>query len=212
MPTPTAAARLAAPWTEARTLADLGRLTADWLEGNLEGEHPNGYDRPDDETLPMVPALAAACRAGFVTVNSQPGNTHIVDGEQWDQHAEVTGLISDHQLLHRLAEQAWSFGIQIFIHRPWTGPEGWLIPITFCDGEPITFSGHRMPHDEAEVQWEGCHEHAVTAALMARQVTLIDPEVGRPALLDWVLTNAIDETAPARHDCVPPSLHPHPQT
>lgn len=60
-------------WEQATTLHDLARLTADWLEGS-PGEHPNGYDRPDDETESLIPTLARVNRAGFLTVNSQPGH------------------------------------------------------------------------------------------------------------------------------------------
>src|SRR6185312_9521071 len=65
-------------WQFARTLADLGNLTADWLEGvnsYLPAYFPDddGRIRPAGETLPLIPHLARANRNGYVTRGSQPG-------------------------------------------------------------------------------------------------------------------------------------------
>jgi hypothetical protein len=179
---------LAPPWAEARTLADLGRLTADWLEGRLEGEHPNGYDRPDDETTSLIPSLAAANRAGFVTLNSQPGSVKIVDGEVWTQWAEVTGLIADAGLLDRLVAQAWRRGIQVFVYPDWVNGGGWETPVTTRDDEPVTFSGHDMGIDEVRLHWEGCPRQAVRAAVGSARVTLVDPRSGRTDPMCQLLT------------------------
>jgi hypothetical protein len=61
-------------WAEARTLTDIGQLTAQWLEGTIT--HNPGYGGPggpDDETLALAPGLAIINRAGLVTDFSQPG-------------------------------------------------------------------------------------------------------------------------------------------
>ncbi len=64
--------QLLAAWGGARTLSDLGELTAQWLEGELSGGP--WQDGPfDNETHPLVPVLARLNRAGLVTTNSQPG-------------------------------------------------------------------------------------------------------------------------------------------
>jgi hypothetical protein len=78
-------------WAAARTLADLGELTAQWLEGRIAsvpGYMP-GWG-PDPETAPHIPVLAAANRAGFLTVNSQSA-----DGP-WE--AWVNGFVCDEAL------------------------------------------------------------------------------------------------------------------
>ncbi|MEU7378150.1 DUF6919 domain-containing protein [Streptomyces albidoflavus] len=52
-------------WHAARTVADLGTLTALWLEGGF-GSRP-GYEPhwgPDEETTTLIPTLAALCRTG----------------------------------------------------------------------------------------------------------------------------------------------------
>ena len=75
-------------WRTARTLDDIGELTARWLEGSIQSQpgYQPGYG-PDPETIPHIPVLAAACRTGFVTLNSQSA-----DGP-WN--AWVDGLISE---------------------------------------------------------------------------------------------------------------------
>ena len=81
----------AALWHGARTLADLGELTARWLEGSVGSVHGTVPGcGPDEETGPLVPVLAAASRAGFVTSFSQPGE----DDNGWVQRAAVYGFAS----------------------------------------------------------------------------------------------------------------------
>lgn len=45
-------------WQAARSLADLGELTARWLDGELK-ETPGHLGPPDPETTELVPTLAA---------------------------------------------------------------------------------------------------------------------------------------------------------
>lgn len=164
-------------WSEARTLADAGILTADWLEGRLEGDHPNGYDRPDEETLPLVPTLAAINRAGFLTLNSQPACREVVDGEVWEELAWVDGLVDDERLLGRLALEAWRFDLHVVVH---CGPGrdfGLAYPVTSVDGVPVTWVGGRVGYDDVAFVFEGCHGDVVKAAVCAWQVTLVDSNV-----------------------------------
>jgi hypothetical protein len=184
-------------WSEARTLADLGVLTAAWLEDKLPGDHPNGYDRPDEETLPLVPSLAAACRAGFVTVNSQPGCVETFEGQLLEQRAWVEGL-ADTALCERIAGLAEARGLRVFVSRA-SDPDS---PVGFAatlvdgarydeDGYAYCQVGLRQEPEYVAVCWEGCSEDAVTAAVGAWQVTVVDPEVGRNDVLWPVLAEAI---------------------
>lgn len=66
-------------WQRARSLADLGLLTARWLEGSLSA-HPACFaPSPDPETAPIAAVLALINRAGWVTEASQPGMA-LIDG------------------------------------------------------------------------------------------------------------------------------------
>jgi hypothetical protein len=57
-------------WASARTLGDLGELTAQWCAGDI-AQTPAHCGGPAAETLPYLQLLAAVNRRGFVTTNSQ---------------------------------------------------------------------------------------------------------------------------------------------
>jgi Domain of unknown function (DUF6919) len=61
------------PWAQPLDLAELGELTAQWLEGAIDGSPWNGDSPPDDETQPLAAYLAAMNRRGYITDFSQPG-------------------------------------------------------------------------------------------------------------------------------------------
>lgn len=80
-------------WWNAATIAQMGRLAADWLEGRryfLPGYAAAG---PATETRDLIAHLAAYNRAGFLTISSQPGHEPRpgYDGAHWAQRAYVTG-------------------------------------------------------------------------------------------------------------------------
>ena len=91
-------------WEAARTLADLGELTAQWLEGAIASQpaYTPGCG-PDPETAPLIPVLACCNRAGYVTNGSQPGEAGTgYDGAWWEQRAAVEGFASP-----AVAERIW---------------------------------------------------------------------------------------------------------
>jgi hypothetical protein len=96
-------------WRSARTLDDLGELTAMWLEGQIVSRpaYCPGCG-PATETLPLVPVLARANRAGLVTIQSQPALSELdSQGWLWRQRAAVEAFIApDNPLLHRLIRTA----------------------------------------------------------------------------------------------------------
>ncbi len=83
-------------WRATRSLADVAALTALWLEGAVASQ-PNYQPNygPDEETVPLVPMLAAWNRAGFLTDGSQPGDLEecAVLGTLGRQRAAVDGFI-----------------------------------------------------------------------------------------------------------------------
>jgi hypothetical protein len=63
-------------WRAAKTVADIGKLTAAWLEGRLPSQP--GYEAncgPDEDTRELVPVLAALNRAGYATSSYNPGSS-----------------------------------------------------------------------------------------------------------------------------------------
>lgn len=179
-------------WREARSLADLGLVAADWLEGRLPGEHPNGYDEVDPETTLLVPVLVAANRAGFVTDNSQPGHGRAVgfDGSRYEQRAAVDGWIAAGRLLDRIRVQARRAGMTVIAQRAGSRPRPG-VPVTRADGEPVTWFGTWGPHRErVEWVWQGVGGRARRELRAATHLTLIDPEWGPSTRLWSVLASA----------------------
>ena len=81
-------------WKQAATLADLGELVIAWLNGEIT-QTPGHLGPPDPETIPLIPALTLANRAGFVTDNSQLAETH--EGRTWNTWVE--GFATDATLI-----------------------------------------------------------------------------------------------------------------
>ncbi|MFG2844212.1 DUF6919 domain-containing protein [Kitasatospora sp. NPDC048296] len=194
-----------AAWRATTSLADLGELTARWLEGTL-ASHP-GYAPnfgPDEETTHtpgLVRALALCNRAGFVTECSQPGligTDRYLDW--WAQHEAVSGLVADQDVLHALRRAAVQHGLLYVEHRPDTAdrprPPG--IVVTTVNGEPWTRLGDWMPPEDVRFLWKGAGEQAVTAAQDAWQVTLVNPVPGPFRQLLTALVEAFADPAKAR--------------
>lgn len=179
-------------WREARSLADLGLVAADWLEGRLPGEHPNGYDEVDPETTSLVSVLAQLNRAGFVTDNSQPGESgRGFDGSRYEQRAAVDGWIAPGRLLDRIRTEARRAGITVIVQRAGSRPRPG-VPVTRADGEACTWFGTWGPHRErVEWVWQGVGGRARRELRAATHLTLIDPE-WRPSTRLWsALASAI---------------------
>jgi hypothetical protein len=180
-------------WKPARTLADLGHLTARWLEGDLASV-PCYDGAPDDETLPLVPVLAAANCAGYVTGASQPGMT----SRRWVQRAAVQGFAGD-AMAARIRDAARAAGLLVVAHSPrhlprWRTRYRCRCPVTLAGGQVFTaFGAHlsrRFLHGE-RTGYGICHPDAVASLCSAWQVTVIDPEWGREGLLWRVLAEGV---------------------
>lgn len=179
-------------WRDARTIADLGQAMALWMEGRLPSwpgyDSPFGYEE-EDGARHLVPILAAANRAGFLTTGSQPGFDGTgYDGARWRQRAAVDGIVHDHSpLLGRLAALERQ-GFEVF--------RGWpkkAVAITDRNGEPETeFGGFRLSRNQAAREWHGIGRHALRE-LKARGTVLhiVDPVWGRDDRLWPALASSI---------------------
>lgn len=187
-------------WASARTLADLGELTARWLEGSV-AEQP-GYCGPSDiEDPALVPLLARLNRAGFMTTGSQIGEDGPgYDGVRWQQRAAVEGFAGT-ALAQELYDVARSAGLMTAVHYPATLPRrryGYSRAITVtmradCD---YTRFGVQLPRRhirDPHIGYGICHRDAVDALCGAWQVAVIDPEVGRNDLLWDSVAAALDD-------------------
>ncbi len=185
-------------WASARTLRDLGQLTALWLEGDL-ATAPGYSSRPDDETAALVPVLAVLNRAGYVTNGSQPGDAgQGFNGGWWEQRAAVAGF-AGLRVTRRLTTAALSAGLTVIAHDPAQLPR-WRIgcrssvAVTREDGQPVSWFGAHLSRRYLRDGWTGygtCHRSAVSDVCRAWQVTIIDPQWGRPELLWQVLSSVV---------------------
>jgi hypothetical protein len=184
-------------WAGARTLLDLGHLTAAWLEGTIQSQ-PGYQPRygPDDETLPFVPVLAAANRAGYLTGFSQPGSLEL--DTYGGQRAAVEGVIADPALLNRLVDAACDRGLEVILNDllDAQSPYGPGVVVTVQDGEPYTRIGRALSVADLDVLWHGfpAARDIVAGAL---QVTLVEPDFGPSTRLWDVLAEAA--TQPVGH-------------
>lgn len=193
----------AQPWFRATSLRSLGQLTADWLEGRNLYLPAYGATCPDPETRPLIPALAAANRAGLVTDCSQPGQEPELgyNGRLWRQLAAVSGFCDERtaaSLADAFAPHATEDGLYVYIWAPGRKrrdrrPE-YEIPATLHadphnpgDQWLSTVFGPPLTRREIRSIYRGNLPRAAVKTLQgAWQVTLADTEYGRNDLL-WPL-------------------------
>lgn len=178
-------------WMSAMSLAELGELTALWLEGEI-GQAPTNLGPPAGETAELIPVLAAVNRAGLVTDCSQPGMSEpwqdsilgwtAPSGSAWCQRAAVSGFAGE-QACETLVGLADPGLLCITVADPvWPVPPGWNVTKIGARADWIeaTWFGEQMPRAEIECVFGAmCQPAAVAALCDARQVTLIDPEWNR---------------------------------
>lgn len=179
-------------WRDARSIADLGQAMALWMEGR--GPDWPGYFGPfgqeeENGARHLIPTLAAANRAGFVTTGSQPAYDGIgSDGSHWRQRAHVDGVVHKHSpLLGRLtALEGQGFGV----FRGWPKQ---AIAVTDRDGEPQTgFGGFRLGRDHAAREWHGIGRHALRELKeQGVRLHIVDPTWGRDDRLWPALARAV---------------------
>jgi len=189
-------------WKQARTLTELGELTARWLEGDIAsqpGYRPNCG--PDPETTELIPTLATCNRAGYVTVGSQPGlaPTEGYDGRIWTQRAAVSGFADDATLAQiRAAVEGTELVLITYCNPSRWGQSSrlWRVPIA---GMAVTAAGYRVSTEFGARMslgdLEGCFaelgREGFAAVRAARQVTVIDPVWGRNDVLWPVLDGGV---------------------
>ncbi|MEU5496152.1 DUF6919 domain-containing protein [Streptomyces griseofuscus] len=182
-------------WAAAQTLPELADLMALWLEGELS-MWPGYADGAAEETAALIPALAAANRAGFLTDASQPGcEGPGFDGLHWQQRAAVTGLVADERLLTRIRRAGEAAGLLVLISHPRLLPQGRGVVCTVRGGQPYTVFGEYLPPRDLRHIWPGISSLAADALCDAWQLALIDPEIGRNDRL-WPLLDEVAATEP----------------
>ncbi|NJQ04271.1 DUF6919 domain-containing protein [Streptomyces lonarensis] len=163
------------PWMHLRdrrtwrgaTPETVGPLMARWLEGDLRSRP--GYEPrcgPDPESGPLVPTLARMCRAGLVTVTSQPGE----DAPGWTQRSGVEAVAVDKAAAGRLAKAARREGLLV-------DPRGGEV-VSLQDGKPFTRFGAPRGLASREIEWHGLAPATVARMADLPILTIIAPEWG----------------------------------
>ncbi len=164
-----------ARWRSARTLTDLGELTAQFLEGKL-AQTPSHRGPPDPETNDLISLLAAVNRADFVTRHWQAAELP-ADGRE--QRAAVSGFADD-ETFTRLMTSAAGADLIISAARAAEDDGGPMYCITReYDRENTWDGGARSCQSLRDDHAGSCHPDAVDALIRAWQITLIDPQWGR---------------------------------
>jgi hypothetical protein len=165
-------------WREARTLDDLGELTAQWLEGRISCAPSNGGAAPDEETLPLVAVLAEANRHGYFTDFSQPGLTY-PGGDA--QRAAVAGFCTE-ELADRISRTVLRTDLVALV----TPPDLYnptQIPVTTDEGEAFTWVGGGTDGGHVDDMYGDACPNALEALNGAWRVEVFDPVWGRDDLL-----------------------------
>lgn len=154
-------------WSRATSLADLGQLTADWLEGKID-KNQNGDRFADDdpETTPLVATLVHLNRAGFLTVSSQPW----ADGRGIKQRAAVQGFATDRAAaqLTRAARRA-----NLIVS------EGQWHIVTTAHGKPVCAFGERTRPIDLHAEWASeISPKAFRQLSAAREIAIIADDWG----------------------------------
>lgn len=183
-----------ARWLSARTLIDLGELTAQWLEGRLS--YNPTYGDPAPETSELIPVLAAVNRAGFVTHQSQPGEPRDEHGSA--QRANVSGYCSPEAFARLMAAASGADLIITAARALDNSPQrdfGPFFCITLDEGDEYTWDGLASSRSVLDDSYGmDCHPVAVDDLFAAWQVTLIDPVWGRNDVL-WPVLEAFSRGA-----------------
>src|SRR5690606_11856930 len=192
--------RLDRRWKTAATLGALGDPMALWLAGELASwpGHAPGSG-PDADTRELTPTLAAANRAGYVTVASQPGVDPEVgfDGLIWQQKAAVEGFVRDRNLLRDLIDAAYESGLDVEVADTLdTGERG--IIVTLRGGEPHTGFGGYLNGAELRGMWPGIGSGALDDLFGSARITLAAPEYGAAAgVRVWQVLESVISRVPA---------------
>lgn len=166
-------------WQEASTLADLGELTAQWLEGRITHLPAYYAPAPAPETTELIPRLAAYNRACYVTTTSQPG---VPFGGEWTQRAYVEGF-ADEATVDAI-EGAFLGTRLVALTTPPGRGNAIKVPVTMIAGaEPCTWLGE-VAHPRSIVdEYLEDAPRAIPTLLDSWQVEVFDPEWGRNDLL-----------------------------
>lgn len=171
--------RVIRDFDDAQTISQLGKVTADWLGGADNLNHPGGYDEPADETAQIRDPLIQLNQAGYATYGSQPGHAPSVgwDGRTYEQRAAVDGF-ADREAADRIQAAAEAEGLTVIRHSGAGRSTDYSkdVDTTYADGQRVTSFGQRLSRSDLRLAMDG---HMTDELSRAEQITVVDPEIGR---------------------------------
>jgi hypothetical protein len=166
-------------WLNAKTLVDIGELTAKWITGKIRF-YPNYFSESvDEETIPLRSKLAKLNRTGFITDFSQPGIP--IDKDGFGQRASVSGY-AEENLARQIATLTLHTELIVFIFPPDTD-WGCQIPITIDGYRPSTWNGRSFGSQQFEHYQNVISSTALDELALSWVVIVIDPKWGRKSYL-----------------------------
>jgi len=187
-------------WRRARTLEDLGELTARWCEGTLR-YMPTDAPEPYEETEPIREVLASINRSGLMTTFSQPGEP--LDNEGYAQRACVEGYATE-ATARRLGTLALWTELLMHVFPPSRYQGGYQVPVTIAEFRPFTWVGGYFGQSELEYYAEDLSREALTELSEAWTVTIIDPVWGREDYLWEHVSTVLEGRSPETRFSVEP--------
>lgn len=183
-----------ARWAACGSLADVGRLTAAWLRGEIASQP--GYFGPVDVDNGIVRGLdellARLNERGFLTGSSQAGL--ISDG--WVQLAAVCGYATPDVLARLRGAVARHPELMLVTCRSRRALGRPVCPVSFRDGRPFTDFGNALPERDIRDEHVGfgvCKPAAVEEIAAATQVVICDRSAGRNEVLWPALAEAFGD-------------------
>ena len=171
------------PWGSCRTLEDLGVVTARWLQGEVSyfPGHNNPEEPPLAETKDLIKVLVSLNHNGYVTTNSQPGQSMTRDGNA--QRAFVRGYCSE--ATYKRIDAALYGTELVALPRPPGLYHLCPVPVTTVNGRNFTWAGMSSGEPEAIAREFGgaLHEKMIEQLVQSWLVDVFDPVWGRTNLL-----------------------------
>lgn len=186
-------------WRGAKTLEELGELTAKWIEGDLP-YHPCEGGGVYEETKPIQEVLVFFNKNGLVTTFSQPAEP--LDEKGFSQRACVEGFARE-DVAKRIAALGLYTDLLVLIYPPdveW----GYQIPITLSEYQPFTWCGPSWGNEQLEYFKEECSTEAMESLASAWLVVVMDLQWGRENYL-WEHVRHALTNPPAKPFNVTPS-------
>lgn len=178
------------PWRAAQTLADVGELTARWIERDPHvPQHPVYWGPADAETHTIAAPLAALNRGGLITIESQPQRCGTVQGRTRRQRAMVTGFAEDETMI-ALCAAAHAAGLLVFIEPGAPRRRRHTVDIATWGGR--SEGAYQFPQTRRDLDEWAAWCPAAARLRDAWQIMVVDPDWGEPDRLWTALTAALD--------------------